>query len=275
MKVKYSYNLCDFCKSISIHIFDLLSRSGYNPFVKNTVENSQVTVLSHNLWFDKARGALPAMLRDHNVDIVALQETGQDLPDTIEGLKLARQDALSPRVGLAVYYNPKRWYIADPDIDTAAYRLPPTAWSEKLGLNPKGPRLQVIRLSPVNEEDKKLVVGNMHAANLVSTHRGRRKQIVYAAQRTLAAAGDFNSEATLIGDSNYPWFGSKLVKAVAETGLVYVQPKSKVSTYNRGPIRGQYDRAWTTKGLENINFSVLPASSSDHRAILVTNKYSK
>lgn len=142
-------------------------------------------------------------------------------------------------------------------------------------LNPKGPRLQVVRLSPTSEQDEKIVVGNVHAANLAARRRGRREQLVYAAQQILASAEDFDSEAALIGDCNYPLWGSGLLKAVAETGLVFVRSQSRVSTYNRWPIRGQYDRAWTTEGLKHEKFLVLPPSPSDHRAILARIKYRK
>lgn len=71
--------------------------------MKNIVENSRpITILSHNLWFGKAMEALPGMIREHNVDIATLQETGEELPDTIEGLRLARHDALSPHVGSGI-----------------------------------------------------------------------------------------------------------------------------------------------------------------------------
>jgi hypothetical protein len=125
------------------------------------------------------------------------------------------------------------------------------------------------------EEDKKILAGNIHSANLAASGHGKREQIVFAAERTLDVAREFEAEAFLIGDSNYPFLAKKMLRAVKETGLQHVDPRSGASTYTRGPIGGQYDRAWVTSGLLTDGLSVLPPTPSDHRAVLLKARHSK
>lgn len=152
--------------------------------------------------------------------------------------------------------------------------------SERLGINPSGPRLLEVRLSPTSEQDEKIIIEDFHAANLLSLPRGRREQISAAAEHTENAATIFDSEAVLLGDSNYPFLASghesRLLHAVeGKTNLVYVRPPTRVSTYNRGSVRGQYDRAWTTQGLSHEGFLVLPSHKSDHNKMLLTVRHRK
>jgi len=250
--------------------------------MKNITESPRpVTILSHNLWFSKALEELPETIREHNVGILALQETAptrEEMPDEIEGLRLAAHAPEGQTVGLAIYYDSNRWYIADPTTDITAHQLPPTVWTERFGFNPSGPRLLEVRLTPTSEQDEKIVIDVFHAANLLSLPRGRRKQISAAAEHTENAATIFESEAVLLGDSNYPFLASgresRLLHAVeGKTNLVYVRSPGRVSTYNRGPLRGQYDRAWTTEGLSHEEFSVLPSRKSDHNKMLLRVKH--
>ncbi len=217
----------------------------------------EVTILSYNLWFNKAFAELDELVRKHNVDILCLQECRvESLPREVGNLQLIRADLLYKDIGLALFANATKWTQGN----TGCYDLPRTTY-EKLLTEGGRPRLQLCRFTN-KMNGSEVVAGNVHIANLLSSGAGRRRQAARAAELSL----DFSQQTPLVlaGDFNHPFGLQKLDGVVVENGLYAVE--NTRPTYQQWPRR-TFDRMFASQ-LETKHFQVLPFGASDHAPIM-------
>lgn len=218
---------------------------------------SEFTLLSYNLWFHKAFPELPELIREHDVDVLCLQECEvEGIRQNIGELSLVRADTLIKNIGLVTYINRDRWQVKDNRCDS----LPDTSY-EKLTRKTARPRLQLLKLE-AKDGSGEIAVGNVHIANLMSGSKGRRLQAARATQLMAAFAG--TSPAVLAGDFNYPFRENGLLSVIEPTGFTSVHHNKP--TYYRWPRR-PFDRMFI-KNLTTEAFEVLPFGVSDHAPIV-------
>jgi hypothetical protein len=194
--------------------------------------------------------------------VLCLQECDTTtMPADIDNLHLADSTKRN-RLGLAVYYNRKRFTAEQ----TTAFELKKSLHDRVL--TPAHERLIGTRLID-NEDGHKVVIASFHAAPLTALNSLRRKQIS-AAYTELRSLGE-GLPTLMVGDYNYPIFKKNLTEHVGESG--YDLSLSDQRTYTRYKIfRGHYDFV-TSAGLTIDNVETLPAGESDHKPILVSAEY--
>ncbi len=218
--------------------------------------DSNINIISYNLYHNNASHELHALAEEYNVDIFCLQETNIDsLLPTIGDLKLAGTTDKS-RLDLAIYYNPKKFRLKE----TKAFILERSA--HDLLMSPDNQRLLAAKLIS-KHTNKPLIVASFHGAPLTDINRKRKRQI-REAHTLLREFG--NDEAIIMtGDYNYPFFKKKLEKIIGLQG--YEMALSDKFTYARA-IPGRYDFVTYSDAIIN-EVKTLPRGLSDHRAILI------
>ncbi|MHA7247884.1 endonuclease/exonuclease/phosphatase family protein [Arthrobacter tecti] len=218
--------------------------------------------ISYNLREHKASGELEALVYEHEVDLLCLQECdASDLPDVVGGLQMATATKEN-RLGLAMYYRRDRFDMVRADSFSLKKSLHDRV------LTPAHERLIGVKLLDL-ETDHELVAGSFHAAPLTASNSLRRKQID-AAHAELLEMG--TGQATLmVGDFNYPFFTQRLTEHMNDAG--YDLSLSDRRTYTRYMVfRGHFDFA-TSRGLKIQKVETLPRGGSDHLPILVLADY--
>ena len=227
---------------------------------KNTVTTTtDIRVASYNLLKNTAVAELQALVSDHTLDILCLQEVDSvDLPDRIGNLRLA--DATkSNRLGLAILYDETRFTAHE----TKSFALKKSL--HDLVLSPAHERLIATRLTD-SATGRDLVIASFHAAPLTATNSLRRNQI-NAAHEALRGLGE-NLPHLMVGDFNYPLFQNGLTTKLGKSG--YDLTLSDRVTYTRYKVfRGHFDFA-TSTGMTIGSVKTLPRGKSDHLPILVT-----
>lgn len=215
-------------------------------------------VVSYNLREHKAKGEIQALVRDHEVDVLCLQEADtNDIPDQVGDLTLAASTR-NNRLGLAAYYRPDRFEL----LGTKVYALKKSMHDRVM--SPAHERLLAMHLMD-RATQKDLLIGSFHAAPLTATNALRKKQVDSAHQLMRALAPGI--PMLMVGDFNYPWFHGGLRKRVARDG--YVLTRSSTPTYlGYKYVKGHFDFA-TSIDLDIEDVVTLPAGLSDHRPILV------
>lgn len=224
--------------------------------------NNAVRVISYNLRKHRASGELETLVREHDPDVICLQEadTGA-LPARVGDLHLAGSTRAN-RLGLAVYYREER-FIATA---TQAFALHKSLHDRIL--TPAHERLVGVRLTDV-EAGRDLIVASFHAAPLTALNSLRRKQIRAALEQLHLMGPEL--PVLMVGDYNYPLFLEAFSERARQAGYDVVVSDSH--TYTRYVFfRGHYDLA-TSMGLTIDKVITLPQGSSDHMPILVTAYY--
>jgi endonuclease/exonuclease/phosphatase family metal-dependent hydrolase len=215
-----------------------------------------VRVVSYNLRKNAAVGELAAIAREHEVDVLCLQEITTDaIPQHVEHLVLA--DATrSNRLGLAVYVREERFEIKATKLLSVRKSL------HDMVLAPAHERLLATLLYD-RVRDLDVLAGNFHASPLTASNSLRRKQIAAAHEGMRELAPD--APALMVGDFNYPWFIQSLERELTAGG--YRLTRSTQPTYLRYKIFSGYFDFVTSTGYDISHVDVLPAGKSDHRAI--------
>lgn len=184
-----------------------------------TMEERTVSLLTYNVFFNKAVGVIPKLLTDYAPDILCLQEveTTQEYLNKFEmsGYKLADFSnsfiKFSKVFGLVTFYNPTTLRL----IESSSFDIP-RSFIEVLvtifrGFNNPRTVLKTEFLHlPTN---KKISVYNVHFTHLIASNRTRIRQL----EQTLQDIDISQLEPTIIsGDFNYS-YGRKKFEEVIES----------------------------------------------------------
>ncbi|AMM22187.1 hypothetical protein AX769_02165 [Frondihabitans sp. PAMC 28766] len=221
------------------------------------LDPSQFTLVSYNLWHNKAASELSSLVETAKADLLCLQEaTTTDLPDTIGGLHRVVATGAN-RLGLALYARDDRFEVHE----TRTVSLGKSMHDRVM--SPTAERLVAARLVD-RVTAKQFVVASFHAAPLSARNSVRRTQI-RAAHGHLDALGA-GMPQIMIGDYNYPWFASGLARMLRATGHTLTRPTT--GTYrNYGVVRGKFDLA-TSIGATLGELRALAKGASDHFPIV-------
>lgn len=219
-------------------------------------------VLSYNLEKNKAAGELLALIDEHDLDLLCLQEVdAAALPDELGPMHLVDRTRTN-RLGLAIYHRRDRYT----SVETGAFALKKSL-HDRIA-KPAHERLLASRLID-RATDHELVVASFHAAPLTALNSLRRAQIAAAHER-LTELGP-GLPHLMVGDYNYPLFRRGLGRAVGRTG--HDLSFSDGRTYTRYKfLRGHFDFA-TSVDMTIRSIETLPKGASDHLPILVTATY--
>lgn len=216
-------------------------------------------IMSYNLRKHRAVSELGTLVRDHEVDVLCLQEANtSDMPEHVGGLHLAEATRRN-RLGLAVYYRQNSFRVGG--VRSLALKKS----LHDVILRPAEERLLGVRLRDI-DDGLEFVVASFHAAPLTAVNSLRREQI-RTALAELEGLGP-GLPTMMVGDYNYPVFKERLGEQIREQG--YALTLSDTRTYTRYRFfRGHYDFA-TSVGFEIDSVRTLPQGRSDHLPILVT-----
>ncbi|MBM3209844.1 endonuclease/exonuclease/phosphatase family protein [Candidatus Saccharibacteria bacterium] len=218
------------------------------------------TLLSYNLWEDRATHELSELSRRYTPDILCLQESNTAiLPSEINELRLADSTKMN-RLGLAIYYNPYNLHLED----ICSFALNKSLHDHFL--SPAHERLLAAKFSDPHTKQT-FVAASFHASPLSARNGVRRKQIdaAHAILNTFGANDNKKQSASIMaGDYNYPLFQKKLTKNLEKNG--YVLSRSDSHTYARW-LKGHYDFV-TSSNITIAPVKTLPRGVSDHLPIL-------
>lgn len=216
-------------------------------------------LISYNLRKHRAADELDALVDEHAVDALCLQECDvAALPDRIGGLVLA-QATRGNRLGLALFYRESTFRLQD--VRTIGLKK---SLHDRV-LKPAQERVLAVRLRDI-DAGRDLILASFHAAPLTALNSLRRNQI-RSALTELETMGD-GIPILMVGDYNYPVFKENLGQTVRDHG--YTLTLSDEKTYTRYRVfTGHYDFA-TSEGFDIDSIRTLPQGRSDHRPILVT-----
>lgn len=212
-------------------------------------------LITYNLHFHIAYNDVIELEKEHDPDIMCLQECiVERLDKQIGDLKLAAHTTIGDQ-GLAIYVHSKRFKV----IRQFAEVLPLSIRERQKPEDRE--RLLVAELED-KASGKRFFVACFHATHLVATNQHRRKQIDYSI-KSLDAIRD-GKPVILAGDYNYPMFHKRLIKFVARRG--YRLAISAEHTYKSIISFGKFDLA-ATSNVESVTAVALPQSGSDHRPV--------
>lgn len=213
---------------------------------------------SYNLWKNAASHELEALVEDHALDVLCLQECDStQLPSQIGPLHRAASTERN-RLGLAIYHRESEFEASE----TAVFTLP-KSFHDHL-MSPGEERLLAIRLRD-RESDEEVVVASFHAAPLTTVNSARRRQIKLS--HAFLAEWAPGLPMLMVGDYNYPLFHGGLRKHLDRSGHEITLSDSH--TYKRYRyIRGHFDFV-TSLAMRIESVASLPKGASDHFPILV------
>lgn len=215
-------------------------------------------IVSYNLWHHRASGELEGLAREHEPDVVCVQEAHvSELPKRLGALELAATTTTG-LLGLGVYVHADRFAVTF----HRAFRLKPGL--HDLFLLPGTERLLAARLVD-RRTGVPTTVASFHAAPLTATNVLRRHQVA-AAHMLLdeVSAGD---PVVMIGDFNYPLFRSGLERAAARDGFTAFF--SDAPTYRHTASLATHFDLLTSRGVRVDAVRTLAAGASDHHPILL------
>lgn len=220
------------------------------------IENSNINIISYNLYHNNASSELEHLAEEYGVDIFCLQEAdSNELPEKIGDLKIAGSTDKN-RLDLVIYYNPQKFRLRE----TKAFVLERSA--HDIIMSPSNQRLLAARLIS-KATQKPLIVASFHGAPLTDINRKRKRQIREAHTVLREFGGD---EPTIMtGDYNYPFFKKNLEKIIGLQG--YEMALSDRFTYARA-LPGRYDFVTYSDAIIK-EVVTLPKGASDHRPILI------
>lgn len=216
-------------------------------------------LISYNLRKHRAATELVSLVREHDPDILCLQECDTTaLPDAIGGLSLVRATS-GNRLGLAMFLRSNQYRVER----TRTIGLKKSLHDRVL--KPANERVLGARLGNI-DTGHELIVASFHAAPLTALNSLRRNQIRAGLDALQELGPDL--PVLMVGDYNYPVFKENLGQTIRDHG--YRLTLSDDRTYTRYRVfRGHYDFA-TSSGFDISNITTLPQGTSDHRPILIT-----
>ena len=243
-----------------------------------------LTLISYNLWENRAEDEISDLVYAHQPDILCLQEAITDqLPSTIANLSLASATD-NNRLGLALYYNHDIFDLEN----TGSFALKKSLHDRVL--SPASERVLAARLV-LRESQQSLVAASFHASPLSARNKIRRHQITAAhyimqslnsslpAKQPTTKKGKLQpvtapkqrpapTTATIMaGDYNYPLFQKKLSRILDRDG--YSLHRSDRHTYSRW-LKGHYDFITASRAISIANVTTLRKGQSDHLPICAT-----
>lgn len=220
--------------------------------------NRQISIISYNLKYHRANGELKNLVEQYSSDVLCVQECYSDLlTNYIGNLKLADKTRAN-RLGLAIYFNEKRFEV----IRTVSFPLA-KAIHDRI-LSPAEERLLVTKLYD-KYSGLDILIGSFHAAPMSASNHIRRKQIK-AAHEKLSSLGQ-SCPVIMVGDYNYPIFKRGLRVCIEKSGY-QLSLSDKPTYYLSKLIRGHFDLA-TYVNMRVEKVSTLPKGKSDHAPILI------
>lgn len=220
--------------------------------------NRQISIISYNLKYHRANGELKNLVEQYSSDVLCVQECYSDLlTNYIGSLKLADKTRAN-RLGLAIYFNEKRFEV----LRTVSFPLA-KAIHDRL-LSPAEERLLVTKLYD-KYSGQDILIGSFHAAPMSASNHIRRKQIK-AAHEKLSSLGQ-SCPVIMVGDYNYPIFKRGLRVCIEKSGY-QLSLSDKPTYYLSKLIRGHFDLA-TYVNMQVEKVSTLPKGKSDHAPILI------
>jgi endonuclease/exonuclease/phosphatase family metal-dependent hydrolase len=221
-------------------------------------KSRQLSIISYNLKYHRANGELTNLVEQYGSDVLCVQECYSDLLTNYIGeLKLADKTKAN-RLGLAIYYNEKRFEV----IKTVSFPLE-KAIHDRL-LSPAEERLLVTKLYD-KRSGQDILIGSFHAAPMSATNHIRRKQIKTAHEKLLSLGQ--SCPVIMVGDYNYPIFKRGLRICIEKSGY-QLSLSDKPTYYMSKLIRGHFDLA-TYVNMQVEKVSTLPRGKSDHAPILI------
>lgn len=221
-------------------------------------------IVSYNLRKHRAASEIAALVDQHDVDVLCLQEADTaDLPARVEGMVLADATQRN-RLGLAVYVRESSYRVEE----VRALALKKSLHDRVL--RPAHERLLGVRLYDI-DDNVRFVVASFHAAPLTALNSLRRHQI-RTALNELRDLGD-GLPRIMVGDFNYPVFKEHLSQHMREEGYELVMSDTRTYTRYR-MFKGYYDFA-TAVGFDVDSVTTLPQGASDHLPILIRAKLSR
>ncbi len=214
--------------------------------------------ISYNLRKNRAISELAGLAKQHEVDILCLQEADAvALPAELEHMKLVHATERN-RLGLAMYVRADRFQPRC----AQTFQLKKSLHDRIAA--PANERLLGARLHD-RQTGNDLVAASFHAAPLTALNSLRRHQISAGlAELRLLGPG---LPVLMVGDYNYPMFQSRLDRHMRDSG--YDLSLSDRRTYLRYKMfRGHFDFA-TSTGLRIDSVQTLERGTSDHLPILV------
>lgn len=218
----------------------------------------QLNIISYNLKYHRANSELFDLVSNYEADVLCVQECYSELlAGKLAHLQLADKTRAN-RLGLAIYYNPKRFKM----ITSVSFPLA-KAFHDRL-LSPAEERLLVTKLYD-KKSAQEVLIGSFHATPLTASNYIRRKQI-QAAHEILLNLGQ-SSPVIMVGDYNYPVFKRGLRVCIERSGY-QLSLSDKPTYYLNKYIGGHFDLA-TYVNMQIEKISTLPRGLSDHAPILV------
>ena len=228
------------------------------------MNNQSISVLTYNIFLNKAYDETGRIVEKYRPGIVCLQECSPSIAQEKIGHLTLAIKAKNGSNGMALYYNKKKFELKS----VSSYELPKSLYEMR---DPRQRiRQQVISL--LHRSNKQtFYVSNIHLVHLVVPNSSRRKQLRVAINNLSTVAQ--NSPRILMGDLNYPLFQNRIETIYKEQGFVEVGRKSTYKSHKLGLLSGKFDRILMSKEhWEEIEYTVLPFGSSDHAPILSTLK---
>ncbi len=223
-----------------------------------TKTERRLNIISYNLKYHRASSELYGLVDRYSADVLCIQESyTEQLPGYIHNLALAEKTR-SNRLGLAIYFNPKRFTL----LQTSSYPLKKSLYDRFFA--PAEERLLVTKLFDrlTNQE---VLVGSFHATHIIASNYVRRHQIG-TAHETLKDLSH-GSPAIMVGDYNYPLF-KKGLKVFIERDGYKLTLSDKPTYYLTRAIRSHLDLA-TSINTQIERVKTLPKGISDHAPILI------
>lgn len=226
--------------------------------MNKTKNQRRLNIISYNLKYHRASLELHGLVERYAADVLCIQECySEQLPNQIGGLVLAEKTRFN-RLGLAIYYNPKRFSLNHSE----AYPLKKSVYDRFFA--PAQERLLVTKIYD-KFTSQEILVGSFHATHILASNHIRRHQIKTAHEVLSELSG--SSPAIMVGDYNYPLFKKGLKVFIENTGYELTL-SDKPTYYITRLVRARLDLA-TSVNTHIERVKTLPKGISDHAPILV------